>query len=176
MRGDAKSQAVPTEWLEIGGHSTQPFCPQAMLTRARPELKQFARRLLAYETASRKPSAAKDSEPFGVFGKLRGPLGRFIGIGGFHALLSRALALAGAEVPSLGALQPRTDYSLEGLKELEAKLDSLAVEGGQVVLLAQLLGLLMTFIGRSLTLQLLGNIWPKLDELDFKKDLGNEEE
>ena len=60
-------------------------------------------------------------------------------------------------------------------KELEAKLDSLAIDEGQVVLLAQLFGLLMTFIGRQLTLQLLGNIWPKLDELDFKRDLDNEE-
>ena len=86
------------------------------------------------------------------------------------------LALAGAEVPALRALQPRADCSSEGFKELEAKLDSLAIDEVQVVFVAQLLGLLMTFIGGALTLRLLANIWPKLDEQDFKKDLDNEEE
>lgn len=147
-----------------------------MPTRAKSKLREFARRLLAYDAASRSPSAAKDSGAFGVFGKLRGPLGRLIGVAGFHALLSRALALAGAEAPALRALQPRAECSSEDFKELEAKLDSLAVEEGQLVLVAQLLGLLMTFIGRALTLRLLQNIWPKLDEVDFKKDLGSEEE
>ena len=105
-----------------------------------------------------------------------GRWGNSIGIGSFHALLSRALALAGAEVPALRALQPRADCSSAGFKELEAKLDSLAIDEGQVVFVAQLLGLLMTFIGGALTLRLLANIWPKLDEQDFKKDLDNEEE
>jgi hypothetical protein len=147
-----------------------------MSTRARPELKDVARRLLAYEAASRRLCAAKDSGPFGVCAKLRGPLGKLIGIGGFHALLSRACALAGTEVPALRALPTRADDSLEGLKELEAKLDSLAIDEGQVVLVAQLLGLLITFIGRALTLRLLRNIWPKSDEMNFEKDLCNEEE
>jgi hypothetical protein len=143
-----------------------------MSIRAKPKLKEFARRLLVYEMASRKPSAAKDSGSSGIFAKLRGPLGRLIGLGGFRALLSRALSLAGAEVPALRALQPPADYSSEEFKELEAKLDALAIDEGQLVLMAQLLGLLITFIGPALTLQLLGSIWPKLDELDFKEDLG----
>jgi hypothetical protein len=142
-----------------------------MSIRATPQLKEFASRLLAYEMALCKRSGAKDSGPSGVFAKLRGPLGKLIGIGGFDALLSRSLALAGAEVPTLRTLQPRADYSFEDFKKLEVKLDSLTIEEGQGVVVAQLLGLLMTFIGGALTLQLLQSIWPKLDELNFKKDL-----
>ena len=43
-------------------------------------------------------------------------------------------------------------------------------EGG-VVLLAQLLGLLVAFIGESLTLRLVREVWPQLplDDLDFGK-------
>jgi hypothetical protein len=61
----------------------------------------------------------------------------------------------------LCALQVNPDGSLKGLHELEAKLDSRLVAEGQVVLLSELLGLLVTFIGPALTLQLLQDVWPK---------------
>jgi hypothetical protein len=49
------------------------------------------------------------------------------------------------------------------------------LEGG-VVLLAQLLGLLVAFIGENLTLRLVREVWPKvpLDDLDFGKGEKNE--
>lgn len=125
------------------------------------KLREFARRLLAYEAASGKPANAKDSAAFRVCEKLRGPLGKLMGVEGFRALLSRALALAGAEVPWLRALQIKTDGSLEGLDELEAKLDSSAVANGEVVLVGQLLALLVMFIGPALTQGLLHDIWPR---------------
>jgi len=126
--------------------------------------KEFARRLLAYEAGSGKPADAKVSPAFRVCEKLRGPLGKLLGVGGFRSLLSRALALAGAEVPWLRALHIKADGSLEGLDELEAKLDSRAVAEGEVVLAAQLLGLLVTFIGAALTQRLLQDIWPTMDD------------
>jgi hypothetical protein len=44
------------------------------------------------------------------------------------------------------------------------------------VLLAQLLGLLVAFIGKNLTLRLVGEVWPKaaLDDLDFGTEEKNE--
>jgi hypothetical protein len=132
-----------------------------------PKMKEFSLRLLAYESASGNPANAKDSVAFCVCEKLRGQLTKIIGVGGFSALVSRALALAGAEVPWLRALQNNSDGSLKGLHELEAKLDSDAVTEGQVILLSQLLELLVTFVGPTLTLQFLQDIWPKDERTQF---------
>ena len=99
-----------------------------------------------------------------------------MGNGGFRALLSRALALANAEVPWLRAVQVKADGSLEGLEELHAQLDPDEFFEGRVVLLAQLLGLLVAFIGENLTLRLVREVWPKvpLDDLDFGNGGKNE--
>jgi hypothetical protein len=131
-----------------------------------PKMKEFTLRLLACESALGKPANAKDSEALRVCEKLRVLLTKTTGVGGFSALLSRALALAGAEVPWLTALQINSDGSLKDLHELEAKLESSVVIEGQVVLLSQLLGLLVTFVGPALTLQILQDIWPKMNGLD----------
>jgi hypothetical protein len=132
-----------------------------------PKIREFTLRLLACESALAKPANAKDSVAFRVCEKLRVELSKTTGVGGFSALVSRALALAGAEAPWLRELQINSDGSLRGLHELEAKLDSRLVAEGQVVLLSQLLGLLVTFIGPALTLQLLQDIWPKDERLNF---------
>jgi hypothetical protein len=132
-----------------------------------PKMREFTLRLLAYESASGKPANAKDSVAFRVCEKLRVQVSKTTGVGGFSALVSRALALAGAEVPWLRALQINSGGSLKGLHELEAKLDSRLVAEGQVVLLSQLLGLLVTFIGPALTLQLVHDIWPKDERTPF---------
>ena len=132
-----------------------------------PKLKQFARRLLDYEAASGKPEDGQEPPAFRVCGKLRGPLGKLMGVGGFRSLLSRALVLAGAEVPWLRELQIQADGSLEEPKEFEVKLDRPAITEGEVVLVSQLLGLLVTLIGPALTVSLLRDIWPELEELNF---------
>jgi hypothetical protein len=50
---------------------------------------------------------------------------------------------------------------------VESKLDPRAIAEGEVVLVADLLGLLVTFIGPALTVQLLGDVWPNLDDLNL---------
>ncbi|MEO6751492.1 MAG: hypothetical protein ABIP85_06920 [Chthoniobacteraceae bacterium] len=132
-----------------------------------PKLKQFARRLLVCEVGPAQPTDIQHSAVFRVCAKLRGPLGKLMGIAGFRSLLSRALVLAAAEVPWLAALQIEADGSLEGLNELEVQLDWPATAEGEIVLVAQLLGLLVTFIGAGLTVRLLHDIWPELDDLNF---------
>ncbi|MEO6788278.1 MAG: hypothetical protein ABI318_19315 [Chthoniobacteraceae bacterium] len=132
-----------------------------------PNLKQFARRLLVCEAATTQPADVKDSAAFRACEKLRGPLGKLMGIGGFRSLFSRALVLACTEVPWLVALQIKADGSLEGFHEAEVKLDWSATSEGEIVLVSQLLGLLVTFIGAALTVRLLHDIWPELDDLNF---------
>ena len=90
---------------------------------------------------------------------------------GFHALLMRALSLANTEDPSLRSVRVKADGSLEGLEELQAQGNTVEIAEGSVVLVAQLLGLLVAFIGEHLTLQMVREVWPKLslNDLDFEK-------
>ena len=132
-------------------------------------MRDFAERLIAYETRGNKSSETKTSGPFLVGEKLRPQLATLMGNVGFRALLSRALALANAEVPWLRAVHVNTDGSFQGLDELGAQVGPDEIFAGRVVLLAQLLGLLVTFIGELLTLRLVRDVWPKLslNEVDL---------
>ena len=132
-------------------------------------MRDFAERLIAYETTKNKSSETKTRAAFLVGEKLRPQLAALMGNVGFCALISRALALTSAEVPWLRALHVNADGSLEGLDELDAQIDPKEIFEGRVVLLAQLLGLLVAFIGETLTLRLVREVWPKLsvNDLDF---------
>jgi hypothetical protein len=125
-------------------------------------MRDLAERLVAYETKANKSSRTKTLAAFLVGEKLRPDLAALMGSVGFRALLSRALALANAEVPWLRAVHVKADGSLEGLEELEAQVDPDEIFEGGIVLLAQLLGLLVAFIGEDLTLRLVREVWSKL--------------
>jgi hypothetical protein len=120
----------------------------------------LARRLLAYEAAAGKTSQPREVAVFCVCEKLRRSLCALTGVAGFRSLLSRALALAKAEAPGLSAVQVMADGSLQGPGELEPQIDKNHVGEGGVILIAQLLALLLTFIGEALTLRLVQDIWP----------------
>src|SRR5258707_1183819 len=137
------------------------------MSQATLQMQSFARRVLACEPPGRKLSEAKTSEAFQVFDKLRPHLATLMGNGGFCALLSRALALANAEVSWLSAVNVKADGSLEGLKELRGQLDPAEFFEGGVVLLAQLLGLLVAFIGENLTVSLVREVWPEVSLNDL---------
>ena len=139
-------------------------------------MRDFAKRLIAYETLKNKSSEAKTPAAFHVADKLRPHLATLMGNGGFRALLSRALALANAEVPWLRAVHVKADGTLEGLEELHAQLDPAEFLEGRVVLLAQLLGLLVAFIGPSLTSRLVGEIWPQISLKDLDSGNGDRNE
>jgi hypothetical protein len=123
---------------------------------------QLARRLVAHESGEYRTTGVRAQANFPACEKLRPPLAALVGSTGFSALLSRALALAGREVPWLRAVHVAADCSLEGMAELETHLSPEQISDGKVALLAQLLGLLSGFIGESLTMQLLSEAWPKL--------------
>ena len=139
-------------------------------------MRDLSQGLIAYETGENKFSETKTPAACRVGEKLRPHLATLMGNAGFHALLSRALALANAEVAWLHAVHVRADGSLEGLDELGAQVDSDEIFEGCVVLLAQLLGLLVVLIGENLTLRLVREAWPKLalNDLTLIKEIKNE--
>jgi hypothetical protein len=146
------------------------------MSRATPKMRDLAERLIAFETRDNKSFETKTPAACLVGEKLRPHLATLMGNVGFRALLSRALALANAEVPWLRAVHVKADGSFEGLDELGAQVDPDEIFEGCVVLLAQLLGLLVAFIGEDLTLRLGREVWPKvsLDDLAFGKGDKNE--
>ena len=137
-----------------------------------PESLYLARRLLTYEAVAGKTSETTDSAALRVFAKLRQPLITLAGVVGFRSLLSRALALARAEAPSLSAVQVAADGSLQGLDQLEPQIDEDQAGGVGVILIAQLIGLLLTFIGEGLTMRMVQNVWPEaaFDGRVFEKE------
>jgi len=122
---------------------------------------QLARRLLQYEAVAGRNSGPTESAAFRVCEKLRLPLCSLAGVAGFRSLLSRALALARAEAPSLREVQVGADGSLKGLEELGPQKDKEMSGEGGALLIAQLLGLLLTFIGEGVTLRLVQDVWPE---------------
>ena len=131
----------------------------------------FAERLIACETKGNKSSRTITPAAFPVCEKLRPHLATLMGNTGFRALLSHALARAEADVPSLRAMQVKADGSLAGLDKPEVQADPEERVKGSVVLVAQLLDLLVAFIGETLMLRIVCDVWPKLSlkDLDFGK-------
>src|SRR5665213_3227392 len=113
------------------------------MSEATLKMRDFAERLIAYETKGNKSSETKIAAVFLVGEKLRLHLTALMGNVGFRALLSRALALVNAEIPWLRAVHVKADGSLEGLDEIGAQVGPEKIAEGSLVLLAQLLGLLV---------------------------------
>jgi hypothetical protein len=132
-------------------------------------MRNIAHRLISYETQGKPSSETTDRSICRVTDRLRPQLATLMGHGGFRALLARALALASAEVGWLRELQVKADGTLESVARAHAGLAPAEFHEGRVVLLAQLLALLVAFIGPALTSRLIGEIWPQLaaDHVDF---------
>jgi hypothetical protein len=81
-----------------------------------------------------------------------------VGVDGFQALASRALALAKSQSPRLSAVQVTANGGLRGLGEVESQ--SGADEDGEagIILIAQLIGLFLTFLGEATTLRLIEDL------------------
>ena len=131
------------------------------MNRVTPQMRAMATGLIAYESKHSKTPERKNPLGFHVCEKLRPQLATLMGNGGFRALVTRALALAIEEVPWLQHVQVKPDGSLEVVDEVDAQFSKGQIGEGRVVLLAQVLGLLVAFIGESLTVQLLREVWPK---------------
>ena len=137
---------------------------------ATPKLRKFARRLLALETRSGHTGETAESAAFRVVEKLRRPLSLLAGTAGFGALLSRALALAKGEVRWLNAVHADANGSLEGLQDVGGQVTPAQMAEGEAVLIAQLVGLLVTFIGETLTARLMQEVWPEVSVRELNSE------
>jgi hypothetical protein len=140
------------------------------MSTAPPASWNLARRLIALEAGRDESSPPHRVGAVGVCDRLRVPLARLAGVIGFRSLLSRALALAKAEVGSLDAVRVREDGALEGFDGPGSGAGPSADGGAAVV--AHLHGLLVTFIGEPLTRQLVRDAWPDAiaDETDGRAE------
>jgi hypothetical protein len=129
-----------------------------------PTIRELVQRLLVHEGAETSPSMENIHAVSQVCDKLRRPFATLAGIAGFRSLLARALTLAKQESPDLRGWEVRPDGSLEGV-------NGEAVQSG-AVLITHLIGLMITFIGESLTLRLLQDVWPDVlgSEMKFEGD------
>ena len=141
------------------------------MEQATPTVRNLVRLLLAHEAGANRsePAGGEVNAALSVLVKLRAHLSTLVGIAGFDALLTRALALARTEASWLRAVRVQAGATLEGFSETAQKQPAEAVAEGSAALLAQLLGLLVTFIGEALTLHLVKDIWPEA-RLDAAKD------
>ena len=147
---------------------------RTLMSTAPPAIRDLARRLIALEAARGESPGEPAGGAVRVCDRLRVSLARLAGVAGFRSLMSRALALAKAEVPSLAAAEVRADGSLEGLDDDGSDRDAGAGGEGGVVVVAQLLGLLMTFVGEPLTLRLVRDAWPDAPIPDPDAESGGE--
>jgi hypothetical protein len=114
-------------------------------------MRDLAQKLLSNESVNGKHTEENTApDVVGLLDALRRHLSALSGVNGFHAIMSRALALAKAQNADLQAVQLAPDGSLRRLREICNREPAAGVE-----VIAQLLGLLVTFVGESLMLRIL---------------------
>jgi hypothetical protein len=127
--------------------------------------RDLARSLVAREADSNSTLLRTEPASVRVYERLRRQLGALVGADSFQSLATRALVLARSESPQLSAVQVTANGGLRGLGEVESQTE--ADEDGEagIILIAQLLGLFLTFLGEATTLRL-------IEELRLQVDVG----
>ena len=135
------------------------------MNQVTPEVRDLAQWLLAQEGQETGDSRTTAETAFSAFEKLRVKWVKVIGVNGYQALLSRALVLAQVSVSWsletersvwLAAAHVNADGVLSGGRTAEGT----SGDEGSVEVMAQMLGLLISFIGEDLTLNLVRDVWP----------------
>ena len=127
------------------------------------DLRSLATKLIVCESSSNIGTAGEnlplENVPvvFRVTETLRGSLSRLVGIAGYRVLLARALSVAKSQDSTFGNFRVSQEARLEAVNGSQSH--PLQDDAG-VVLIAQLLGLLVTFIGEPLTISLIAEAWP----------------
>jgi hypothetical protein len=124
----------------------------------RQKTRDLARSLVASEADASTTSLQTGTATVRVYERLRRQLGAPVGVDGFQALASRALALAKSEFPRLSAVEVTANGDLRGLGEVESQADTDEDGEAGIVLIAQLLGLFLTFLGEATTLRLIEDL------------------
>ena len=129
--------------------------------------RDLARSLVASETNANTTSLQAEPATVRVYERLRRQLAASVGADGFQALASRALALAKSESPRLSAVKVTANGGLRGLGEVESQTGEDEDGEAGIILIAQLLGLFLTFMGEATTLRL-------IEDLRLQVDVGTE--
>ena len=126
---------------------------------ASPAAYELAQRVAAWESDAGESSEGRSHSTLRAFGKLRQHLSKLVGVAGFQAILSRALASAKVETPWLETVQVSADGTLEGFDEAATLQTFGAAELGSASVMAHLLELMHTFVGEDLTAHVVADVW-----------------
>lgn len=132
------------------------------MRQATPQLKGLAQRLLVHE-AKNSPSPAELAEALEICcQRLHKRLDPLVGAGGFRALLDRALYLAKKEHAWLKRveIQAFPGYELKALNEAMTGRQPTEIRETLTIILANVLWLLVTFIGEDIVYGLIEEAWP----------------
>jgi hypothetical protein len=126
-----------------------------------PEVWKLVRSLIDHESAEELSILGRRDGLLRAYEKLCFQLSSLLGRSGVEALVSRALALSKENHPWLKAVRINADGSLSGFRETSANPElEQSVEAG-MELVARIVGLLVCFVGKSITLQILKEAWPQ---------------
>jgi hypothetical protein len=128
------------------------------------KFRDLARRLLDHERGTRDTPVDLVPAMEGAFRRLHEHMRNLIGQAGFQALLARAAHLTRTEARWIETITIHVEpvLTLTGLAERIESEGAAEVIEGLELLLANLIRLLCTFIGDSLTLLLIRRIWPEV--------------
>ncbi len=129
-----------------------------------PDIDDLARRLLVQEGGDSRDPKEVVVATGRVFRKVGEPLSLLISTRGFYSLLARAVSLSVPKFPILRGIEAESlnEDSFQGLRVGVADHDSTEVTEAMVEVIAYLVWLLVTFIGRDLALQVVMQGWPGL--------------
>ena len=127
--------------------------------------RDLARSLVACEADASTTSPQTEPATVRVYERLRRHLIVAVGTDGFQVFASRALALAKSESPRLSAVRVTTNGGLHGLGEVESQTDEDGAGEAGITLIAQLLGLFLTFLGEATTLRLIEDLRLQADAM-----------
>ena len=132
--------------------------------------RDLARRLISGEADASTTSPQTQPASFRVYERLRLQLGETVGTDGFQSIASRALAMAKLESPHLSAVQVTPNGELLGLGEVESHPDKDGHGEAGITLIAQILGLFLTFLGETTTLRLIEDLRLQVVQPDITAD------
>ena len=123
----------------------------------------LARSLVASEAEASTTARLAEPASVRVYERLRRQLSAPVGVDGFQALASRALALAKSQSPRLSAVQVTANGGLRGFGDVDSQMDAGEDSEAGIVLIAQLLGLFLTFLGEATALRLIEDLRLQVD-------------
>lgn len=130
----------------------------------------LAEELLTLEGRATEDLPATSERSLRVCERLRVPLALLVGRTGYETLLSRALMLTQAEFPRLDAVTVKPGDCLEGFGDINPRLSEPEAREGEILVVGYLLELLRTFLGETLMLRLIRDVWPTASFADTRPE------